>query len=38
MEQLSGADISYRKRTMALVFGVPSRGESVKTGHNQGVL
>ena len=38
MEQLCGADISYHKRTMALVFGVSSRGESVKTGHNQGVL
>jgi hypothetical protein len=38
MEQLHGADVHYDGKTLAIELGQASRGESVKTGHNQGVL
>jgi hypothetical protein len=38
MEQLQGADVHYDGKTMAIELGQAARGESVKTGHNQGVL
>lgn len=38
MEQLHGSDISWDGRSLAMVFGAAERGESVKTGFNQGVI
>eukprot|EP00972_Heterocapsa_arctica_P020838 3070850-Heterocapsa_arctica.AAC.1 len=38
MEQLQGADVHYDGKTMAIELGQAARGESVKIGHNQGVL
>ena len=38
MEQLWGNDISWDGRSLAMVFGEAKRGESVKTGFNQGVV
>ena len=38
MEQLCGCDIAWDGRTMALLLGASARGESVKTGQNQGVV
>ena len=38
MEQLRAEDISFDGKHVALMFGVSARGESVKTGSNQGVI
>ncbi len=38
MEQLQGADIHWDGKSLDLELGQAVRGESVKTGHNQGVL
>ena len=38
MEMLNGSDISFDNKVMSLTFGESSRGESVKTGFNQGAI
>ena len=38
LDQLQTSDVSYDSVKVALVFGVSDRGESVKTGSNQGVI
>ena len=38
MEQLDTSDISYDGQHMGLVFGEAARGQSAKTGHNQGAV
>ena len=38
IEQLAPADVLFDGKQVALEFGVASRGESVKTGANQGIV
>lgn len=38
MEMLRGPDVTFSSGVVALSFGVSTRGESVKTGTNQGVV